>query len=85
MDNINRTILLVVIYFMIVNRNFVISTKTHPPNYVRINKCCEENEIRVDSRCERVNSSVTGKWTHNTKVIFITNIKTTDSIHILTI
>lgn len=32
--------------------------KQHGPNAVRINKCCEPNEILLDMRCSTVNSSI---------------------------
>lgn len=34
------------------------SRKQHGPNAVRINKCCEANEILLDLRCSIVNSSI---------------------------
>lgn len=39
--------------------------KQHGPNAVRINKCCEANEILLDMRCSIVNSSI-GKFLRST-------------------
>lgn len=34
----------------------------HGPYAVRVNKCCEEYEVRINGRCDRVNSSLASKW-----------------------
>lgn len=42
----------------------------HGPNAVRVNKCCEEDEVRIDRRCDRVNSSVASKLTITVGAVF---------------
>lgn len=54
MTSTGRTLLSFGIYVLILNKYLVMLQK-HGPNAVRINKCCEKNEILVDLRCTEVN------------------------------
>lgn len=40
----------------------------HGPYAVRVNKCCEEYEVRINGRCDRVNSSLASKWILSTNI-----------------
>lgn len=44
------------VHVLILNEYFVMLQK-HGPNAVRINKCCEKNEILIDLLCTPVNQT----------------------------
>ncbi|KAJ6639547.1 putative G-protein coupled receptor Mth-like 5 [Pseudolycoriella hygida] len=60
MNPIGRTFMTFGLYILILNKYLVMLEK-HGPNAVRVNKCCEKNEILVDLRCTTVNST-SGLW-----------------------
>lgn len=64
----SRLLIVLSIILLLLCRNCRSSlTQSHADGSVRVNKCCEPNEILSDSRCVNANDTQQGKSTNKKK------------------